>query len=108
MSAPELKPCPFCGAALRYAEPVAYFHPIGKCILSGRTFHKGVIGQWNRRAPDPDLDLAKVEALESANSHLSYFVTRLAQGKIKHPQMEARHALDKARAALADLKAGDT
>lgn len=43
------EPCPFCGAHLRYAEPVVYVHPIGKCILSGRNFEKGRIGQWNKR-----------------------------------------------------------
>jgi hypothetical protein len=45
----ELKPCPFCGKALDYAEPVIYIHPIGKCILSGRNFSAGAIGQWNKR-----------------------------------------------------------
>ena len=49
----ETKPCPFCGAHLRYAEPVVYVHPVGKCILSGRNFEKGRIGQWNKRKEDP-------------------------------------------------------
>ena len=48
----DLKPCPFCGAGLQYCEPVVYVHPIGKCILSGRNFHKGTIGQWNKRTAD--------------------------------------------------------
>lgn len=50
MTTPDLMPCPFCGAHLDYAAPVAYVHPVGKCILSGRNFAKGVIGQWNKRA----------------------------------------------------------
>ena len=51
MSAPELLPCPFCGVNLEPAGPVAYRHKVGKCILSGHSWTKGYIGQWNRRAP---------------------------------------------------------
>lgn len=53
--APTLKPCPFCGMLLEHKPPVVYVHPIGKCILSGRNFPAGYIGQWNKRSePDPD------------------------------------------------------
>ena len=47
----DLKPCPFCTAALLWSYTYSeYHHPIAKCILSGHKFKKGMIGQWNRRA----------------------------------------------------------
>lgn len=61
----DLKPCPFCGALLDYAAPVTYFHPIGKCILSGRNFKKGVIGQWNTRTPAPEAVDVRAAAKET-------------------------------------------
>jgi len=62
----DLKPCPFCGAALDYAAPVSYVHPVGKCILSGRNFHKGNIGQWNTRADLCDPAAIREAALREA------------------------------------------
>lgn len=54
---PKLLPCPFCGRMLaRLDLPRRYNHPVGKCILSGRNFAPGFIGQWNTRA---DLPLAR-------------------------------------------------
>jgi hypothetical protein len=50
MTAPELKPCPFCGGVLVVRHSGWFNHPRAKCILSGAAFHKGVIGQWNTRA----------------------------------------------------------
>lgn len=55
MSAPELKPCPLCGGPLIERHAGWFDHPKGKCVLSGRAFHKGFIGQWNTRATDPAL-----------------------------------------------------
>ena len=49
----NLLPCPFCGARLTWVAPVAFVHPIGKCILSGRNFKKGHILQWNKRVMPP-------------------------------------------------------
>ena len=47
----DLKPCPFCTAALVWSDTYGeYHHPVAKCILSGHKFKKGMIGQWNRRA----------------------------------------------------------
>ena len=47
----DLKPCPFCTAALVWSDTYSeYHHPVAKCILSGHKFKKGMIGQWNRRA----------------------------------------------------------
>ena len=46
----ELKPCPFCGCDLVTRHTGWLDHPKAKCILSGKVFHKGFIGQWNRRA----------------------------------------------------------
>ena len=54
----DLKPCPFCEAALAWSDTYSeYHHPVAKCILSGHKFKKGMIGQWNRRvlpAAQPD------------------------------------------------------
>ena len=49
----ELKPCPFCGCDLVTRHTGWLDHPKAKCILSGKVFHKGFIGQWNRRADLP-------------------------------------------------------
>lgn len=47
----DLKPCPFCEAALVWSDTYSeYHHPVAACILSGHKFKKGMIGQWNRRA----------------------------------------------------------
>ena len=59
----RLKPCPFCGAVLKYDEYVAltlpgkpimrlWAHPPGKCILSGLEISKEDHEVWNRRAYD--------------------------------------------------------
>ena len=59
----DLKPCPFCGAVLKYDEYVAlmlpgkpimrlWAHPPGKCILSGLEISKEDHEVWNRRAYD--------------------------------------------------------
>lgn len=54
MPAPDLKPCPFCSGTLVWSDTYReYHHPVGKCILSGHKFKKGVIGQWNTSATDP-------------------------------------------------------
>lgn len=91
----ELKPCPFCGASLRYAEPVAYVHPVGKCILSGRNFHKGVIGQWNRRASAAPSDDALRVAAKAIVDH-ELFHDR------EYLSAELNEKLDALRAALED------
>ena len=83
MSGPELKPCPFCGGALDYAEPVTYVHTIGKCILSGRNFKAGYIGQWNRRAPDPAQ--IRADALREAAAKLAEIYDR---GLLSWPQYQ--------------------
>ena len=50
----ELKPCPFCGGDLTPWGAGHFQHSNSKCILAGRKFAKGYIGQWNRRAiPEP-------------------------------------------------------
>ena len=76
MSGLELKPCPFCGGALDYAEPVTYVHTIGKCILSGRNFKAGYIGQWNRRTPDP----AQIRADALREAIWAAFIAGVGQG----------------------------
>ena len=59
----DLKPCPFCGAVLKYDEYAAlrlpdkpimrlWSHPPGKCILSGLEISKEDHEAWNRRASD--------------------------------------------------------
>ena len=59
----DLKPCPFCGAVLKYDEYVAltlpgkpimrlWAHPPGKCILSGLEISKEDHEAWNRRAEE--------------------------------------------------------
>lgn len=62
----RLLPCPFCGMHLEYASPVIYVHPIGKCILSGRNFKKGVIGQWGKRVASADHERAVQDAVAKA------------------------------------------
>ena len=62
----RLLPCPFCGMHLEYASPVIYVHPIGKCILSGRNFKKGVIGQWGKRVASADHERAVQAAVAKA------------------------------------------
>lgn len=59
----ELLPCPFCGKHLVWEAPVAFVHPIGKCILSGRNFKKGPIQQWNRRAHQAPVDETRKEVM---------------------------------------------
>ena len=70
----KLHPCPFCGVALQWAFPVAYVHPVGKCILSGRNFDKGRIGQWNKRIPDATIARQQVmldRALEAVADNMA-------------------------------------
>ncbi len=67
----ELKPCPFCGCDLVTRYTGWLDHPKAKCILSGKVFHKGFIGQWNRRADLPTtlsaaMQLPEVKALVEA------------------------------------------
>ena len=63
----DLLPCPFCGDRLVQRYAGWFDHPKSKCILSGRAFHKGWIGQWNKRAdlPRPQ-DAARIAELEAA------------------------------------------
>jgi hypothetical protein len=81
----KLKPCPFCGNHLVERHNGWFDHQKGKCILSGKAFPKGYIGQWNNRAlpqpTDAELDAAAlarpvvralVEALERI-AHASDF-----------------------------------
>ena len=66
---PELKTCPFCGCDLVTRHTGWLDHPKAKCILSGKVFHKGFIGQWNRRAdlpPTLSAALARIAELEAA------------------------------------------
>ena len=67
----ELKPCPFCGCDLVTRHTGWLDHPKAKCILSGKVFHKGFIGQWNRRADLPPtlsaaMELPEVRAIVEA------------------------------------------
>ena len=58
MSAPELKPCPFCGkkAKLVRGGPGNVFVQCQWCMASTDDGSKErAIERWNRRAPDPDL-----------------------------------------------------
>ena len=73
-----LKPCPFCGGDLVTRHTGWLDHPKAKCILSGKVFHKGFIGQWNRRADlhptlSAAMELPEVRALTHAvASQLTY------------------------------------
>ena len=66
----DLKPCPFCGGNLVARHEGWFDHPKGKCILSGRAFHKGFIGQWNTRATPPEV-AALVEASTALRDHIA-------------------------------------
>lgn len=90
----KLKPCPFCGNHLVERHNGWFDHPKGKCILSGKAFPKGHIGQWNIRAiptpTDADLDAAAlarpvvVALVEAADRMLAVIVDA----------MEYRHSGD--------------
>ena len=96
----KLKPCPFCGMALTYEAPVAYFHPIGKCILSGRNFKTGVIGQWNRRFDLHEAEVARLRAalrnlvgVDCAYDGRNIIIPAVNHGDAIRLVMEARAAL---------------
>ena len=87
----DLKPCPFCEAALVWSDTYSeYHHPIAKCILSGHKFKKGMIGQWNRRA---------LPAVQPDDDKLVRHMTKLiAAGLDRIEQLTAER--DRLRAAL--------
>ena len=68
----ELKPCPFCGCDLVTRHTGWLDHPKAKCILSGKVFHKGFIGQWNRRADMPPTLAAENDLLRAENEELDF------------------------------------
>ena len=74
MTAPKLLPCPFCGMALIEKHSGWFDHPKGKCILSGRAFHKGFIGQWNTRAD-------RAEAEVRADQAARILIARASEGQ---------------------------
>jgi hypothetical protein len=78
--APALLPCPFCGGKLERKHAGWFDHPKGKCILSGRAFHAGFIGQWNRRAPEPRVTvLVEAAAPYVAPAQTADFARQLRQ-----------------------------
>ena len=101
----DLLPCPFCGAALTWEAPVAFVHPIGKCILSGRNFKKGPIQQWNRRAalpPAPDAEL--VQKLHKSADPSKDAVEALVKARVASAVNQAvRIVLDEVGYEEADL-----
>ena len=73
----DLLPCPFCGCQLVVRHTGWFDHPKRKCILSGKAFHKGFIGQWNNRADLPPtlsaaLKLPEIRALVEAVELLGF------------------------------------
>ena len=67
----DLRPCPFCGkkAKLVRGGPGNVFVQCQWCMASTDDCSKErAIERWNRRTPDPTLDLAKVEALVEAGN----------------------------------------
>jgi hypothetical protein len=90
--APDLKPCPFCGAAMQDFHGHSFVHPLvadrnDACILSGLSFSyvhsrwgTDERARWNRLAtlPDPD-DAARIAALEEANARLREAAEYLAK-----------------------------
>ena len=69
MTAPELKPCPFCGADM-LAEGARYEHPISEASpLHSMYIDSRHLALWNTRDAPPEVE-ALVDALLEASAYL--------------------------------------
>jgi hypothetical protein len=101
MSAPELKPCPFCGTKPTERNALGSYVFCHGCITEGPYSVAGnAVDMWNRRA-DLAPDAAKVAALVEAAQDLA----REMEFMLRHnPDKDGgmyRDAVNAARAALA-------
>lgn len=115
MTAPELKPCPFCGGTnVDVFGPIGWYRQFG-ISHSCRTFFGGsgdftigaktkeeAIAAWNTRAPDPDLDAAeaRIAELEAALRILldcPHIAERDAEPAWIEPETEAAVAFARAK-----------